>query len=409
MKESEVFSVEIQSLVYEGYGLGRLPDGKAVFVPFVLPGEKAQIRIAEEKQRFAIAQLVAVEAVSPLRIVPRCLHFGICGGCHYQHVSYESQLEFKKKILLEQYQRIGKMAPQQMGTVVPSTEEWAYRNAIQFQLNPEGHLCFNDIYNELFMVQACHLPMQAIGQIWPHVDFEAGVNVQRLEFRQNPQAEVLIGMLGDPKSVPELETDLAVSIVHMGGDALVLAGDDHLMMRVGDRDFRVSAASFFQTNFSTAEKMGTRVREIVRSHDCRTILDVFCGVGLFSALLADDVDKIVGIESSPSACADYAFNLDACDHVVLYQGKAEDVLPALDLHPDCAILDPPRAGLKKAVTQALLHLQPHVVLYVSCNPATLARDSRHLVNGGYLLAETVLVDMFPQTYHIESINIFIRE
>jgi 23S rRNA (uracil1939-C5)-methyltransferase len=405
---NQEFQLSIQSLVYEGTGLGRLPDGKAVFVPFVLPDELVQIRIAEDKQRFAFADLISIEKESPLRIQPQCEHFGECGGCHYQHIAYKDQIKFKKEILLEQFQRIGKTEPQQPISAIPSPMEWAYRNAVQFHINQDGKLCFNNRRNELFVVKECHLPMPAINQIWPQIDFGSGLSIDRIEFRQSQDGEIMIGIRGERNEVPEIETDIPASIVHLEkNDSLVLAGDDRLDMWIGERHFRVHAASFFQTNFRAAEKMAVKVREIIVTNKCKTIFDVFCGVGFFSAFLADTAEKIVGVESSPTACDDYAFNLDAYDNATLYQGRAEQILPALDSHPDCVILDPPRAGLRKEVTQAVIQLKPRLLIYISCNPATLARDSRHLKNGGYQLKESVLVDMFPQTYHIESINTFV--
>jgi 23S rRNA (uracil1939-C5)-methyltransferase len=401
--------ISIQSLVYEGYGFARLPDGKAAFIPFVLPGEKVQIRVAEEKQRFVIADLISVEEQNSKRIHPRCVHFGTCGGCHYQHISYADQIQFKQEILYEQFQRIGKMDPLRFDASIPSPDEWAYRNVMQFHLDTDGNLCFKDRKNNLFPVSECHLPMPDISRIWPQIEFGAGLRIDRLVLRQNQDGDILIGVFGPIEQVPEISTDIPISIVHHGEhEVLVMAGDDHLNIQVGEKEFLVHAASFFQTNLRVAEKMAQKVREIVQSHECRSILDVFCGVGLFSAYLADIAGEIIGIESLPSACDDYAINLDAYDNISLYQDRAERVLPELKKRIDCAILDPPRGGLKKEVVQALHELKPELIIYVSCNPSTLARDSRHLIKGGYQLTETILVDMFPQTYHIESINTFIR-
>ena len=401
--------ITIESLVYEGYGFARLPDGKAVFVPFVLPDEKVCIQIAEDKRRFSIADLISVEEENSKRIHPRCVHFGTCGGCHYQHIPYTDQIQFKQAILKEQFQRIGKIETLKFGTSILSSNEWAYRNVMQYHLDTDGNLCLKDRKNKLFKIEECHLPMSDINRIWPQIEFEPGVKIDRLEIRQNQEGEVLIGVYSPIEQMPEISTDIPISIVHhANNETLVVAGDDHLNIRVGESVFRVQSASFFQTNLGVAEKMARKVREIVTSHNCRSILDVFCGVGLFSVYLADAVDEIIGIEASVSACQDYAVNLDAFDNISLYQDFAERVLPELKNHVDCAILDPPRGGLKKEAALALQAIKPELIIYVSCNPATLARDSRHLVESGYQLAETILVDMFPQTYHVESINTFIR-
>ena len=137
-------------------------------------------------------------------------------------------------------------------------------------------------------------------------------------------------------------------------------------------------------------------------------MDVYCGVGLFSAFLADDAEAVFAIEYSPTACDDFAVNLDAYDNVSLYQGKAEIILPILEAKPDCIIVDPPRSGLKREATQAMAEKSPRLIIYVSCNPSTLARDVKHLSEAGYQLVSSTLIDMFPQTFHIESVNVFLK-
>ncbi len=187
---------------------------------------------------------------------------------------------------------------------------------------------------------------------------------------------------------------------------VVMAGDDHLVMAVNDRLFRVSAASFFQVNTELAGKMVAHLLEHIPVSPSTILLDVFCGVGLFSAFLAPFVGRLIGIEASPSACEDFSFNLDEFDNVELYEAPAEDVLPALDVKPEVVILDPPRAGLEKRAFDALLALKPAMIAYVSCDPSTLARDAARLIAGGYRLDQVTPFDLFPQTYHIESISIF---
>lgn len=408
MPESSHF-IKIKSLVYGGYGFARLPNEKAAFVPFVLPDEEVRIQITEEKKGFVFADVVDIEERNPIRIAHRCAHFGTCGGCHYQHMSYHHQLEFKQDILLEQFKRIGKVEPEKIGTCIQSNDEWGYRNVMQFHLDKAGRLCFNDRNNHLFPIEECHLPMPAIRELWPQVDFGEGLSIDRLEFRQNCEGDILINLYSPIRQVPEILAEMPISIIHhTDQDTLVLAGDDHLIFELGEKVFQVQASSFFQTNLGVAEQLALKVREIVQSHACRSVVDTFCGVGLFSAFLTDISDQIIGIESSLSACDDYILNLDKSDNTTLYQGRAEIVLPELKEKIDCVIIDPPRSGLQKELTRGLEELKPDLIIYVSCNPATLARDSRHLLKSGYQLIETILVDMFPQTFHIESINTFVR-
>jgi 23S rRNA (uracil1939-C5)-methyltransferase len=187
-----------------------------------------------------------------------------------------------------------------------------------------------------------------------------------------------------------------------------MAGDDHLVMEVNGRAFRLSAGAFFQVNTAMAGRMVDHLLERLPVGAHTTLMDVYCGVGLFSAFFAGRVAHLVGIEVSPHACDDFGVNLDEFDNVELYQGAAEDILPHLAVKPGAVILDPPRAGLDKRLLDALLALAPEHIAYVSCDPATLARDAARLTTGGYRLVEVTPFDLFPQTYHIESISFFTR-
>jgi 23S rRNA (uracil1939-C5)-methyltransferase len=198
-----------------------------------------------------------------------------------------------------------------------------------------------------------------------------------------------------------------MSVVHLlGNEAVVMAGDDHIMMEINDRSFRVSAGSFFQVNSAMAGRMVTHLLEQLTVTDQTTMLDLYCGAGLFSAFLAGQVKRLVGVEISPSACEDFAVNLDEFENVELYQASAEEVLGHMDIKAEAVILDPPRAGLDNKVLDALVSMAPGQIAYVSCDPSTLARDASRLINGGYELVRITPFDLFPQTYHIESISIF---
>ncbi len=400
------FRLTIDSLVYEGSGMGRLPEGKAVFIPFVLPGEEVIAETVEEKRGYVRARLISVEKPHPRRIQPCCIHFGICGGCHYQHIPYDLQLEFKQAIFREQLQRMAGLDDPFITNAIPSKNEWIYRDSLQFGLDREAKLCFADIYtNELFPVHECHLPMQEIGRMWPQVDFEPGLDLDRIEFRQNWDEDLMLVIHG--KEMPEMSSEATMSIVHIqDGEELVIAGDDHLTMTVRGRHFDVSAGAFFQTNFSGADALVESVISIIEAEKPENLLDVYCGVGLFSAFLADKLKTIVGVEYSPSACSNFSENLDEFDNVSLYQGRAEQILPGLKMDFDCILVDPPRSGLKKEVTHAIIENSPELLIYVSCNPATFARDTKHFISAGYNLESSTLVDMFPQTFHIELVNLF---
>jgi len=398
-------TVEISSLVYEGYGLGRLADGKAVFVPFVLPGEIVHIKIREERKHFAYGELISIVKESEDRISPRCKHFGQCGGCHYQHIPYDLQLRFKREIFIEQMRRMGGIEEPIVENIIPCDREWHYRNTLQFHLTSNGKLAFmNAAQVHPFKVEECFLGMEEISKIWPLLTFEKENEIHRVEIRQNETDEILLKLEGDQAAIPEIEITSSISTVHTSSnDQVVIAGDDHLILSLMDKEFHVSAGSFFQTNFIGAKVL---VNTILKMADGLTgpLMDLYCGVGLFSSFLADSFDQIVGIEVSKSACADYAVNLDRYEHISLYEGTVERALPGINISPDCVVIDPPRKGMNRFAIDALVEKKPPVIIYVSCNPSTLARDVKRLMRSGYLLERSVLVDMFPQTYHIESVN-----
>ena len=408
MTGSQIFdNITLTALTYGGEALGRLPDGRAVFAPFGLPGEKARLRLVEDKPRYARAEIVEVLEPSPERVAPRCSHFGVCGGCHYQHMSYEAQLNAKTAILKNQLERIGGFDNPPVLPAVPSPNPWYYRNHVQFTLTREGKLAYHKLRSEgVFAVQECYLPEPAINETWPKLDFEPLAELERISLRQGAGEDLLLVLESSEIQAPEMSVEeLPISVVHLSpAGPLVMAGSEFIFIEVLGRPFRVSAGSFFQVNTPMAEAMVTHILGNVSLSPGTAALDVYCGGGLFSAFLAPQVGRLVGIESSPEACEDFAANLDEFDNVELYEDAAENVLPQLDLKPDLALVDPPRAGLERGALDGLVRMQPAQLVYVSCDPATLARDGRRLAAAGYRLRQATPFDLFPQTFHIESIS-----
>jgi len=425
MDMSGFYEVTLTTMAYGGDALGRLPDSRAVFVPFGLPGERVRLRLTEEKHGFARGQIVEILQASPERIQPRCKHFfslnpsppspgegqkgkGFCGGCHYQHMPYAMQLKVKTEIVRDQLQRIGRLENPPIHPMVESTGIWNYRNHIQFHLNGDGKLGFlAPASDRVVPVTECHLPEPSINSMWQQLDFDALGGLQRVSLRSGTDAGLMLVLESDTPDTPELEIEADISIAHVFEDnAVVLAGADHLIMNVLGREFRISPNSFFQVNTAMAGHMVGHLLDHLPLPQS-VILDVYCGVGLFSAFLAPKCQRLIGIESAPSACDDFAVNLDEFDNVELYEDLAEHVLPVLDLKPDIVLVDPPRAGVGTAALDAIAGMGPKMIAYVSCDPSTLARDAARLViRGGYRLTSVTPFDLFPQTYHIESISIF---
>ena len=402
------FDLKVDGLVYGGSGIARAPDGRAVFIPFVLPGEFVRVRILEEKTGFMKAEIVEVLESSPDRIQPRCRHFGVCGGCNYQHIPYSKQVEIKKNILFEQLVRLGRLDSPKISQVISSNSQWNYRNAIQFHLSQSGRLGFEKFSShDTLEIQECHLPCAGLNNLWPQLEFDELQEIERIELRQGKDEEILMVLHSSNPVPPEFVTDLPISVVHLSPPgSIILAGDDHMLMQVLSKTFRVSAGAFFQVNTFIAEQLVQTLLSRVHLNNKMNVLDLYCGVGLFSKYLADQVGRCIGIEGSSVACQDYAMNLDDCNNVELYEGAVEEILPNLTIKAELVIVDPPRNGIHPKALAGIFTLSPEQVVYISCNPATLARDAKKLIEAGYDLTETILLDMFPQTYHIESINFF---
>jgi 23S rRNA (uracil1939-C5)-methyltransferase len=413
----QAFDLPLEKYTYGGDAMGRLPDGRAVFVPFGLAGEKVRVRLTEEKKNFARGEILQILESAQDRIQPRCRHFGECGGCQYQHLRYEKQLEIKAGILRDQLTRIGKIENPPVQPMVAGPHPWNYRNHLQFSLNDKGTLGFQaPNSNKVIPITECHLPVASINDFWGQLEFEPGTGIGRVSLRTGEDDDLMLVLESDSPEQPELEIEAGISIAHMyAGNSVVIAGTDHIVIRVLDRAFKVSAGSFFQVNTGMAGRMVEYLIAQLPVTGSSTLLDVYCGVGLFSAFFAPKCGRVIGVESSTSACEDFTVNLDEFDNVELYESPAEEVLPGLVGrtesplgigNPTYVIVDPPRAGLDRHALDAIIQIGPQMIAYVSCDPSTLARDAARLIKGGYRLKEVTPFDLFPQTYHIESISIF---
>lgn len=408
-----LLDVTLTTLAYGGAALGRLEDGRAVFVPFGAPGERVRIRLVEEKEHFARGELVQVLEAAPERVTPRCRHFGACGGCHYQHLNYAAQLRAKTDILRDQLARIGHIQNPPVAEAVASANPWTYRNQVQFHLNAQGRLGYvaaepRREAGGVLAIEECHLPEAAITALWPQMEFAPDSGVERVAMRLGSDGELMLILESGSPEAPELDLEATVSVAHVyEGEVLLQAGEDHVRLRIMEREFRVSPTSFFQVNLEVTERLLEHVlRRIPAKVD--TLLDVYCGVGLFSAFLAPRCRRLIGVEASAPACEDFGVNLDEFENVELYEDAAERALPSLGLSPEVVVLDPPRAGLEKGVVDALVKMRAPLLVYVSCDPATLARDAGRLLTAGYKIESVTPFDMFPQTYHIESVSFFTR-
>ncbi|RPI30646.1 MAG: class I SAM-dependent RNA methyltransferase [Chloroflexota bacterium] len=401
------FDIDLTHMVYGGEAMGRLPDGRAVFVPYAIAGEKVRLRLVEEKRGYARAELLEVLEPSPGRIPPRCERPAACGGCHYQHIAYPMQLQIKTEILREQLERIGGLSDIPIQPIVPSPKMWNYRNHIQLHISPEGKLGFLEPRsNTVVPIEDCPLAEEPLDEIWRKLDIESIPGLERVGLRLGADEDILLVLAGSAPGAPEFSVeDLDISAVYTGPNGtMVLAGSDYLVMEISDRKYKVSAESFFQVNTLQAGAMVEHLLGNLLLDPGKDVLELYSGVGLFSAFISGKVKRLAAVESSPSAVNDFVENLDEFDNVEIYETQVEQVMAGLDIRPNVLLADPPRAGLGHRVVESIVSLGAPAFAYISCDPATLARDAKDLAKGGYTLEKITPFDLFPQTYHIESIS-----
>ena len=381
-------------MTYGGDAIGRA-GGKAIFVRGGIAGETVRAQIVEDRGRFARAEAAEIAAPSPHRVSPRCRHFGFgpasCGGCHWQHVDYPAQLQFKTVVVREQLKRLGRIDSAPVRDTIPSPDVWAYRSHAEFSVTPDGRLGFMAARsNRVIPIDECHIIQTPILE-WLRAQGQVEPGTTRVVVRsERPTASVKVW-----------QADRSLSNLHVRE-----AGSPISHFQVKGAVFQVSAHSFFQVNTSLIETLVDQVVSRVAPRGGETVLDAYCGVGLFARFLAPVVECVVGIESSPGAMVDARANLAPFKNVDLREGSVEAVLPGIGGHIDAAIVDPPRAGCGPAVIAALIAKHVERLVYVSCDPSTLARDARQLLDGGYRLVEVQPLDMFPHTYHIECVAQF---
>jgi 23S rRNA (uracil1939-C5)-methyltransferase len=401
-------TIELTAMAHGGSALGRDEHGRVIFVPFAIPGETVRVRPSEGKAHFAHAELLEVLQPSPHRVEPRCRHFGTCGGCHFQHIAYPGQLKFKTEVVRDQLERVGKFSDPPVREIVSSPAEWGYRISATFHPSQEGRLGYwSHIEERVIPIYECHIIQPILWQLFEDMDLDL-TGILHVTLRVGRDDDLLVALETEDVEPPSLEVDFPVSVAMVlpTGEAANLVGDNYLVERCAGREWRVSAGSFFQVNLGAAEHLVRFVDRLAGLSGPEVVLELYSGVGLFTATLSAQAQRVIGIEFNPDAISDAAVNLEDTDNVELYQGDVEEVLPALTSIPfDVVVIDPPRGGIDPSVIDCLLEIRASRIFYVSCDPATFARDARRLVRGGYQLHEVSPVDMFPQTYHIESVSL----
>jgi 23S rRNA (uracil1939-C5)-methyltransferase len=389
----------VEKLVYGGDGLARL-DGRVVFAPFVLPGERVEVRAQREKPGLIHASTVKILEPSASRVQAPCAVFGRCGGCHYQHATYADQLAAKRAILEEELRRLGKIAPPEEIAVIAG-EPWGYRNRVQLRVE-QGRLGYLEIRSH----KLCGITQCPVAS--PKLNQAIGVLNGMLHDARWPRMIRAFELFTDETSVQLnlIETDRPVAkrFFEWCGENIAGLVDSALDY---NGQYRVSRGSFFQVNRFLLDRL---VDAAVEGAEGDAAFDLYAGVGLFAPALARRFRQVTAVESGSGAVRDLQFNAQRAGlaNVRAEARMVEEFLQEQEHPADFVLLDPPRAGLGKGVVRRLVELRPRQLALVACDPATLARDLAGLTAGGYRMVRMTMVDLFPQTYHLEAVVLLER-
>jgi 23S rRNA (uracil1939-C5)-methyltransferase len=447
-KRGETVCLTIDDLAFGGEGVGRA-DGYVVFVPGGVPGDRVRVRLEQARSRFGRGVIESIEEPSAHRTEAPCPYFGRCGGCRLQHVAYPAQLAFKAKQVADVMERLGGVTGVELRPIIGALETYGYRNKMEFTVAPpprgEGKVVVGlheaDRYDSVLDVERCLLQSEGMNALLDEArrfflerglsayEQEGGEGLLRfLMLREGRRTgELMANVVTAGPAVSELApladrlharlpgtSSVVMNVnpkkasVAVGVEEHLLGGRDHIRERIGGLTFQISANSFFQTNTIQAERLFELVVDSTALEGGETVIDLYSGTGAISLLLARRCRWVYGVELARAAVDDAALNAAAngitnCTFLV---GEVRFVLPSLiakGVTAEVVVADPPRAGFHPKALHALATLGPARIVYVSCNPSTLARDVGELVRSGYRLEWVQPVDMFPHTPHIEAV------
>ncbi len=460
IKKRKAYELEIIDLAYGGKGLAK-PDGFPVFIDRCVPGDVVFAKITKKKKSWAEGKLIQIIKESAFRSQGRCFYCKFCGGCKWQQLGYDRQLEYKKRHVTESMEHIGRQKDVRVLDVIPSDNIYEYRNKMEFSCSSKRWLMPSELENEdikkdfgiglhvpgtfdkVIDIKQCEI-MPALGnQILDDVRTfikESGLPAYHLRTHEgfwrflmlrhskaydtwmvnivtkSKQLDVVQDLADRlAEKFPQIESVLnnitdSKSGVSTGQEEIKLYGKNYIKEKLGKFTFKISANSFFQTNTKACEKLYSKVSEYADLKGDEVVMDLYSGTGTIPIWLSDQAKMVYGIEIVKSAVVDAKKNaeLNKIKNCEFLEGDIKDVLPGLKQTPDVMIIDPPRVGMHKDVVAQVLDIGPPKIVYVSCNPATLARDYE-MLSSQYDIMEIQPVDMFPHTYHIESVALLIKK
>lgn len=460
LKKGQIIELSIESTAFKGKGIAKV-DGLAVFVPGTAPGDKIKAMITRKKKSFREAKMLELIDPSPIRVEPVCRHANTCGGCTWQHIPYEKQVEYKEQHVRDHIERIAHLSPDIVQPIIPCDEPLYYRNKMEYSFGTRRWLSDEEIqkdefvddsgfasglhapgrYDKILNLQECHLQEKISFRLLDFVrDYCIKHNIPAFDTHKNEgfmrhlvirtsdyTDDLMVNLVtykDEPDTVERLKDSLLevfpeiTTVVNnvndqhnptaIGRFEHILHGPGYIVDKIGSHSFKIHANAFFQTNTRQAEKLYNVAREYAELDDGGHLFDLYCGVGTLSLYMADMADKVTGIELVEVAIENARFNAkeNSVENARFVLGDMKDTFNDQFLQengqPDCVITDPPRSGMHPDVVKQLANLNLKKLVYVSCNPSTMARDLK-ILKDVYDVESVQPVDMFPQTYHIEAV------
>ncbi len=456
-KGSIITDLEILEVVGEGNALGRY-NGQVVFVPRAIPGDIVDVRVVKQKPNYLITKIINIKKLSSLRVNPKCEHFGICGGCKWQHLPYEEQLKWKQKQIIDAFERIGKVNIEKIHPILGSEQIFYYRNKIEYTFSnnrwlpmeliqkdeyfqePGVGFHLEGLFDRVLDIQSCYLQSEPTNELRlalkkfllenkiPFYDLRHKKGLLRnLIIRNTPEGHFMAILIFGENNEEWITKTLnyvaekfpnLYSIVYGINTKLndssndlefkCWKGEPFLYEKIEDLKFRIGPKSFFQTNSLQARRLYTIIRQMARIQPKEIVYDLYTGTGTIALFVAKCAKKVIGIEYVEEAIKDAWVNaeINNIQNAEFFAGDVKDILtPHFIIEkgkPDVLITDPPRAGMHESVIKTILHIAPKRIIYVSCNYSTQARDI-NILSSKYKLEEIQPVDMFPHTHHVENI------
>ena len=406
-------TLDISDIATGGKGLG-WHEGRPVFAPYTLPGERVTAQITGERGQAVYARGLRLLAASADRVKPRCSHFGSCWGCQWQHIDYPAQLLLKQDLLAEQLSRHGQLPDElierAMQPVLPAESTWEYDHSLRLRRDKTGAWGLPREDRSIEPIAECPRAHPALLKILRELELDYPA-AKRLTLRRGSDGRLMLIVELEREIAPDLGTDLplSVNLILPDREPVNLIGEAQSHFEIAGQRFRVTAGSAIRDNFSGMNQLCETVMQLAQPTRRERALDLYAGVGIFAALLAQRAALVTLVESYPPAANDAEANLSAFDNVDIIEGSVEEVLADMVAEAaryDVAVLDPPSRGLSKEIIARLPRLGLQRLVYASGDPASLARDSRNLIEAGYRLRVIQPIDLAPQTWYITAVALF---